>query len=102
MGRPDTKSMMTTRMVPRVREAGRIEKRDLNDTPIGYAPPHPLIRSRPAQFVGCACAPFLCPGYLVRRAHPTSSTTTYNGWLLYNPMIRVVKCIHTGVVQICV
>src|SRR5437867_12527311 len=32
-----------------------------------------------SQCVGCACAPFLCPGYLVRRAHPTATSTSKLG-----------------------
>src|SRR2546423_1244877 len=33
------------------------------------------ITRREIPFVGCACAPFLCPGYVVRGAHPTAVST---------------------------
>src|SRR5438046_10007977 len=31
----------------------------------------PSLSVSPFQLVGCACAPFLCPSYVVRGAHPT-------------------------------
>src|SRR5437899_12576432 len=35
----------------------------------------PAAKKAVTEFVGCACAPFLCPGYVVRGAHPTSCHT---------------------------
>src|SRR5713226_263485 len=50
------------------------------------------------KFVGCACAPFLCPRYLVRGAHPTSSG--WRGadmWRAALALVLIVGCAHAPV-----
>src|SRR2546427_8815824 len=65
---------------------------------IGY----PSLSVSPFQLVGCACAPFLCSGYVVRGAHPTllirffthhSSLITHHS-VLFFPRQELPHSIH--------